>query len=843
MANYPSAADYLRARDVEPSAEFYARLEHLRQEAWTLSKISDVEQIEQVKQSLVKALAEGKSFREWQQALTPEMLALPKHYQETVFRTAMISSYNGAKWTHFRAHAERRPVLRYVAINDRRTRPAHHALHGLMMPVDEERWQQLAPPLGFNCFLPGTTVRGEFELGLKSRYTGEAVEITAGTGDRLAVTANHPVLTRRGWLPAHQVKEGDYLLAYGGVVNPLLARVFNDQYPPSPVEDVFETLRANGFGIADIAAFQFHGDAHLRESEVHVAGRDAHLIARMQAAGLHGIEQFHLVGAGARFTGQLAGDSAAQFDMAQRLLFADDAANVAARTANSLCHTTLAAFKYIAVFIKDAFTQGARLFTHSSPRGGQLALRAAGSGFDGEPLDGLRFALTAPCNTMRQQALTDNLTADAVALGETVFTLPGNIGLDDTVYDRIRQDVTGFAETSVAGVRRFHYSGHVYDFQTKNGLIVAGNIVVHNCRCTMVSLSEKQAKALGYNGAPADLPTWEDKHGVSHTAAADKGWGSPERRDLTDYLRQKEAKAGLGKAAYTEPSPPFPTPENWRDVAKMGEEIWEKHSDLLDSVNFDWLQDILPHQMDDAIPERRDEFLNALLAVMKREGVETGAQAKAEGDAVKKFNEIIGRYPASWVNKANSTGTVYIRNLTDRGYHLFIDDRMSLVVKNKRWLNSQGLRVFSKFAEQLQTGDSLLYLNEMTGKEVAYNAARISIHEYGHRLQRTVSGLDDYFKQFWLDRTAGEKTKPLADFAKDKGTSHYSRTEVGREDSFVDGYIGRNYGDDDNPQPREVLTMTFQALLGGDVHLLKKMLDNDREMLYLGVGLLTRFTP
>ncbi len=560
MANYPSAADYLRARNVEPSAEFYARLEHLRQEAWTLSKISDVEQIEQVKQSLVKALAEGKSFREWQQALTPEMLALPRHYQETVFRTAMLSSYNGAKWAHFRAHIGRRPILRYIAVNDHRTRPAHHALHGLMMPVDEERWQQLAPPLGFNCFLPGTTVRGEFELGLKSRYTGEAVEITAGTGDRLAVTANHPVLTCRGWLPAHQVKEGDYLLAYGGVVNPLLARVFNDQYPPSPVEDVFETLRANGFGIADIAAFQFHGDAHLRESEVHVAGRDAHLIARMQAAGLHGIEQFHLVGAGARFTGQLAGDSAAQFDMAQRLLFADDAANVAARTANSLCHTTLAAFKYIAVFIKDAFTQGARLFTHSSPRGGQLALRAAGSGFDGEPLDGLRFALTAPCNTMRQQALTDNLTADAVALGETVFTLPGNIGLDDTVYDRIRQDVTGFAETSVAGVRRFHYSGHVYDFQTKNGLIVAGNIVVHNCRCTMVSLSEKQAKALGYNGAPEKLPTWEDDHGVSHTATADKGWSSPERRDLTDYLRQKEAKAGLGRAVYDEGKPAVPKP-------------------------------------------------------------------------------------------------------------------------------------------------------------------------------------------------------------------------------------------------------------------------------------------
>mgnify|MGYP002745147962 CR=1 FL=1 len=230
MAHYPSAADYLRARNVEPSAEFYARLEHLRQEAWTLSKISDVDQIEQVKQSLVKALAEGKSFREWQQALTPEMLALPRHYQETVFRTAMLSSYNGAKWTHFRAHIGRRPILRYIAINDQRTRPAHHALHGLMMPVGDERWANLAPPLGFNC------------------------------------------------------------------------------------------------------------------------------------------------------------------------------------------------------------------------------------------------------------------------------------------------------------------------------------------RCTMVSLSEKQAKALGYSGAPGKLPTWEDDHGVSHTAAADKGWGSPERRDLTDYLRQKEAKAGLGRAVYDE-GKPVPKPE------------------------------------------------------------------------------------------------------------------------------------------------------------------------------------------------------------------------------------------------------------------------------------------
>ena len=204
--NYPDAADYLRARGVEPAAEFYARLETLRKEAWTLAKISDVEQIEQVKQSLVKALAEGKSFREWQQALTPEMLALPKHYQETVFRTAVLSSYNGAKWTHFRAHAERRPVLRYIAINDSRTRPAHRALHGLMMPVGDARWANLAPPLGFNCrcSLVSLSDRQARALG----YTGAPQELPTWE-DKHGV--QHTATADKGWSSPERRDLTDYL--------------------------------------------------------------------------------------------------------------------------------------------------------------------------------------------------------------------------------------------------------------------------------------------------------------------------------------------------------------------------------------------------------------------------------------------------------------------------------------------------------------------------------------------------------------------------------------------------------------------------------------------------------
>lgn len=227
MANYPSAADYLRARNVEPSAEFYARLEHLRQEAWTLSKISDVEQIEQVKQSLVKALAEGKSFREWQQALTPEMLALPKHYQETVFRTAVLSSYNGAKRTHFRAHAERRPVLRYIAINDSRTRPAHRALHGLMMPVGDARWANLAPPLGFNCRCSLVSLSDKQAKALG--YTGAPQELPTWEDDH---GVQHTATADKGWSSPERRDLTDYLRQKEGRAG--LGRAVYDEGKPVP---------------------------------------------------------------------------------------------------------------------------------------------------------------------------------------------------------------------------------------------------------------------------------------------------------------------------------------------------------------------------------------------------------------------------------------------------------------------------------------------------------------------------------------------------------------------------------------------------------------------------------
>ena len=204
QARYPEAFEYLRARGIEPSADFYDRVEAARKQAWTMSKLSDLEHIGRIKASLEKAIAEGMSFDNWRKENLADLQGLPKSYQETVFRTTVLSSYNAGRWAHFRDHAERRPILRYTAINDSRTRPAHRALHGLMMPVDDPRWQTLAPPGGFNCRCTLMSLSERQAKGMG--YTGAPQDIPTWT-DKHGV--EHTAAPDKGWnhSPEHDLTD------------------------------------------------------------------------------------------------------------------------------------------------------------------------------------------------------------------------------------------------------------------------------------------------------------------------------------------------------------------------------------------------------------------------------------------------------------------------------------------------------------------------------------------------------------------------------------------------------------------------------------------------------------
>ncbi|WP_440410641.1 phage head morphogenesis protein [Neorhizobium petrolearium] len=82
--------------------------------------------------------------------VAPAQLGSTRRLQ-TIFDANMRVSYAAGHWASFERNKRSRPFLRYVALLDDRTRPAHRARHNLVLPVDHPYWDMWAPPCGWNC--------------------------------------------------------------------------------------------------------------------------------------------------------------------------------------------------------------------------------------------------------------------------------------------------------------------------------------------------------------------------------------------------------------------------------------------------------------------------------------------------------------------------------------------------------------------------------------------------------------------------------------------------------------------------------------------------------------------
>jgi SPP1 gp7 family putative phage head morphogenesis protein len=100
---------------------------------------------------------------------------------------------------------------------DERVRPSHARLDGRIFsydnPPDTGRGRN-NPGEDYQCLLPWTIVQGSFKAGIASNYDGDIARIKTGMGAMVSLTARHPVLTRRGFIPAKDLIPGEALLHF-----------------------------------------------------------------------------------------------------------------------------------------------------------------------------------------------------------------------------------------------------------------------------------------------------------------------------------------------------------------------------------------------------------------------------------------------------------------------------------------------------------------------------------------------------------------------------------------------------------------------------------------------------
>src|SRR5690606_32910841 len=240
------ALQYAHSKKIVLHEDFYSMDLKTRQMATTVSFLSSLEQVETVIKAVNKSIADGGTFKDFQKLIEESEIILPKHYLDNVFRTNIQSAYGHGRWQQQQRNKAKRPYLMYSAINDSRVRPSHLALNRIVLPIDHPFWLTHYPPLGFRCFLPDTKIDGASHGAIKRFYSGKIVELVTKSGRKLRVTANHPILTSRGWVVAELIKQGDNLIAYDRPVeslnaNGLTREVYNNEFVPT-AENLFKTF-------------------------------------------------------------------------------------------------------------------------------------------------------------------------------------------------------------------------------------------------------------------------------------------------------------------------------------------------------------------------------------------------------------------------------------------------------------------------------------------------------------------------------------------------------------------------------------------------------------------------
>jgi hypothetical protein len=361
--------------------------------------------------------------------------------------------------------------FRYVTQQDGAVRPAHAKLHGTIWRLDDPNAP--IPPLDYGCFLPGTRISAIVDGGSRALYHGEAVEIVTKSGRRVRVTPNHPTPTARGLVPAGEIARGEQVLVHDPeAIRVLRGQVDENNMTPT-VEQVFNALAERGpVRLANPSPHDFHGDGQAVHGKVEVVGSYAELWDDWNSK----ISQVPENREFSHTHGSLLERHVGPLDA---LLLARSAPDTG--ISNHPRDHVPRELEFI------GYTYDGHTLTVDRQE------LLAGDAGRGQHLVGL----PPDCDACLREPDANKLTLNPDFLGEILDGCAGSVALDEVV-----------------DVRRFEYSGHVYDFRSPRGYIIANHIVQGNCRCGIEYVAQPGSAAAEIlpeaDRAPEESPPADD---------------------------------------------------------------------------------------------------------------------------------------------------------------------------------------------------------------------------------------------------------------------------------------------------------------------------------------------
>jgi hypothetical protein len=111
-----------------------------------------------------------------------------------------------------------------------------------VLPTVTEAWGGEIPGriecLPGDNFVTGAVIRAVH----RRRYEGKIAEIVTYRGRKFTATPNHPMLTRRGWVSAGKLREGDDLISHRRKEDPGSNGNYHEAEPPARITEIFDSL-------------------------------------------------------------------------------------------------------------------------------------------------------------------------------------------------------------------------------------------------------------------------------------------------------------------------------------------------------------------------------------------------------------------------------------------------------------------------------------------------------------------------------------------------------------------------------------------------------------------------
>lgn len=541
--------------------------------AWTVAGVAQLDIVLELFVSIATAIETGQSLSDWKKTAKPLLKKawgdVSSHRLETIFRTNVQTAYNRGRYVQMKRVSSTRPYWMFDAILDSRTTPTCTARDRVLLPQDHPWWSTNYPPLHHQCFPAGTLVSGpcgarrieDLRVGdsvLTHRGQGRVTDLFRGSetlielrfesGRTLPVTAGHPALTQRGWVPAVELRPGDCLVHAAQITAQNAAVRDAERDEPGP----HEVAGTSGREALD-ALGDFDPEPVLRQHEVNkddVIAQNERAVEFVSKAPT--VEPHH---EGALDPGGRHARLRVRAGILQKLLSARlHRSLVSAALSEPPARDDLGGDPRQTRVGLLGLAAGPVLAT-SSPLPSGIAepdcLRSASLGA-ASPLMGdcgrtathgdavLREKLAASSDVSEPQFaanLANRETADLVEVAQDFWEALAVL-LEQPELDCGLEVVAGHQALGATPADVFNIA------VTPDESYLAHGFVVHNCRSSVRCFTEEQAQKRGVDAAPP-LDADEPGKGFGMTPDADEWRPDPNKYpdDLWDIFEQKQAKS------------------------------------------------------------------------------------------------------------------------------------------------------------------------------------------------------------------------------------------------------------------------------------------------------------